>query len=177
MSTYLLTCSCGKQVPVEVGQAGGKVTCRCGTQLDVPTLRQLRHLPQPKVEEQSAESSWGTRQGIIAASAIVIVATLAWSLWSWKNDPAHAVFDPAQRMRVVEEQIKTPTGAWNAWIEFYKPMAEHGFPVFQASNIAKIEQDIAERKLLRRIFWTVAGVAAAVAVATVFWPEKKKRRA
>ena len=80
-------------------------------------------------------------------------------------------------MRVVEEQIKTPAGAWQAWIEFYKPMAEHGFPVFQASNIAKIEQIIAERQLLRRILWIVAGVAAAVALAAVFWRERKTVRA
>jgi len=176
MSTYLLSCSCGEQVPVEVGQAGGKVTCRCGTQLDVPALRQLRHLPQVKVAEAPSGRGWGARQGIIAASAIVVAAALAWSLWSWKTDPAHAVFDSAQRMSAVEEQLKTPAGAWDSWVEFYKPLAEHGFPLFQASNIAQIEQQLAERRFLRGMLWSVAAIFAAIAAAAIFWPNAEKKR-
>ena len=45
MTKYLLTCECGKTVPVEVGQAGEQVACQCGAKLDVPPLRKLRHLP------------------------------------------------------------------------------------------------------------------------------------
>jgi len=175
MSTYLLTCSCGERVPVEIGQAGGSVTCRCGTKLDVPTLRQLRHLPQVKAEEAPVRSGWGARQGIIAASAIAVVACLVWSVWSWKNDPVHAVFDPVQRMQVVEEHIKTPAGAWEAWIEFYKPMAEHGFPLFQASNVGQIEQQRADRRFFRGMLWSLAGICAAIGVAAVFWPASKQR--
>ena len=70
MSTYLLTCDCGKTVPVEIGQAGGQVTCSCGTQLDVPTLRKLRHLPAAATaEEPSRPATVGARgKGVIAAS-------------------------------------------------------------------------------------------------------------
>jgi len=175
MSTYLLSCTCGEQVPVEVGQAGGKVTCRCGTQLDVPALRQLRHLPQVKVAEAPSGRGWGARQGIIATGAMIAAAALTWSLWVWRTDPEHAVFDAAQRMEYVDRQIKTPTGAWDSWIEFYKPMAEQGFPVFHASNVAQVEKNLADRRFLRGMLWTVAAIFAALAVAAKFWPGAEKR--
>jgi hypothetical protein len=143
--------------------------------LDVPTLRQLRHLPQVKVEERPARRTWGARQGVIAACLIGALVSLIWSLWNWKNDPTHAVFDPAQRMSAVEEHMKTPAGAWETWIEYYKPMAEHGFPVFHASNIAQVDQQLADRRFFRGMMWSLAGFLAAVAAATYFWPTAEKR--
>ena len=31
MSTYLLSCECGLDIPVQVAQAGDQLTCSCGT--------------------------------------------------------------------------------------------------------------------------------------------------
>jgi hypothetical protein len=42
---YLLSCSCGKEVPIETAQAGGNVLCDCGLSLKVPTLLQIKKLP------------------------------------------------------------------------------------------------------------------------------------
>ena len=41
---YLLPCSCGNKVRVDVGQAGGQVECTCGKTLAVPTFRGLKQL-------------------------------------------------------------------------------------------------------------------------------------
>ena len=41
---YLLPCSCGNKVRVDVGQAGGQVACTCGKTLAVPTFRGLKQL-------------------------------------------------------------------------------------------------------------------------------------
>ncbi len=170
MSAYLLSCECGNSLPVEVGQAGGQVSCRCGAKLDVPPLRQLRHLPQAKVAEAGTSKSWGTRQGIVAASLIVVAGLLGWSAWSWWLDPVIPKFDPVFREHQVEEQIKTPVGAWEAWIAYYRPMAERGFPVFQPSNADEITRRIAGRRFLRRMLLSVAGIFVVVALAAAFWP-------
>jgi hypothetical protein len=173
MASYLLNCGCGKTVPVEIGQAGGRVSCSCGTQLDVPTLRQLRHLPQAKVEQTQSRGSWGTRQGWIAASSIVVAALLAWSAWSWWTEPAQPKFVAADYIALVDAHLKewTPADAWKRWIEFYRPLAERGLPVFQAGNAAEIESRITHARFLRRMLWSVAGIFAAAAAAGVFWPE------
>ena len=42
---YLLSCTCGKDVPIETAQAGGNVLCDCGLSLKVPTLLQIKKLP------------------------------------------------------------------------------------------------------------------------------------
>lgn len=42
---YLLSCTCGKTIPVGISQAGSTVTCSCGQSLAVPTIRGLKTLP------------------------------------------------------------------------------------------------------------------------------------
>lgn len=52
---YLLPCSCGEKIRVRTRHAGETVTCRCGTKLQVPTIRGLRQLETvDDVEEASA---------------------------------------------------------------------------------------------------------------------------
>ncbi len=176
MSAYLLPCACGNSVPVDIGQAGGRVVCSCGTQLDVPTLRQLRHLPRETVGEKGKPAgSWGSRQGIITASLIVAAALLAWGAWIWWTGPVIPTFDPATRQCAVEEQIKTPAGAWEAWIDYYRPMAERGIPIFRVGNAADIEIRIAHARFLRWMLWAIAGVFAIVAISVRFWPHPSQR--
>jgi len=177
MSDYLLPCVCGKTVPVDVGQAGERVTCSCGTQLDVPTLRQLRHLPRatPAAEPRPA-ATWGPRQGIATATSIIVVVLLGWSAWIWWNEPVMPKFDPAERQKVVEEQIKTPLGAWDAWIDYYRPLAERGFPIFRVANQADIQQRIAHARFLRRMLWAIAAVFGFVTLCAIFWPRPQPVR-
>lgn len=172
MSSYLLSCDCGKTVPVEMGQAGGQVTCTCGSRVDVPPLRQLRHLPRSTpAEERPTGSTWGVRQGVVAASLIVAAALLLWSTWVWAHEPTIPKFDPAERAEIVERQIKTPVGAWQAWIDFYRPMAERGIPLFQVANATQIEDRIVHAKFLRWMLWAFAGICGVVALSAVFWPK------
>lgn len=173
MSAHLLTCSCGKTVPVEIGQAGGRVTCSCGAQLDVPPLRQLRHLPRETLEQKRSVRSWGTRQGWVSASLIVVAFLAAWSAWNWWTEPAQPIFESAAYTTAVDKRVSewTPADGWKWWIEYYRPLAERGLPTFQAGNAAEIEREITHRRFLRRMIWAVAGVFAAAAAAGIFWPE------
>ncbi len=170
MSEYLLPCTCGKLVPVEVGQAGGQVECACGARLDVPTLRQLRHLQRAPVVNVQQAAAWGPRQGIVAASLIAALALLGWSGWIWRNEPAVPKFDPASRLKAVEQQIKTPLGAWESWIGYYRPLAERGIPVFQVANAAQIETRKGEISFLRYMLWAMAGCFGIIAACAAFWP-------
>jgi hypothetical protein len=176
MSSYLLPCPCGNTTPVDIGQAGGRVTCSCGAQLDVPPLRQLRHLPREIVlQGKKTAGNWGARQGIVAASLIIATVFLAWGSWIWWSEPVVPKFDPAARLQAVENQIKTPAGAWEAWIDYYRPMAENGIPVFRIGNAAFVETRIAHARFLRWMLWAVAGVMAIVAISGALWPQSGRR--
>ncbi len=75
---YLLPCSCGKSVSVSQTQAGDIVTCVCGTNLTVPSIRELRKLrqvesltrPQYRVKQ---ESNWSPLQGVLFALGLLLV--------------------------------------------------------------------------------------------------------
>jgi hypothetical protein len=56
MSRHLLTCSCGKSIPIEVSQAGETIRCDCGAELDVPSFREIRKLPVA-VESRTTKGS------------------------------------------------------------------------------------------------------------------------
>lgn len=176
MSAYLLSCPCGETVPVDVGQAGGQVTCSCGTQLDVPPLRQLRHLPRATApEEPRSRGTWGARQGIVATSLILAAALFLWSGYVWWKQPTIPKFDPASRLRAVEAHIATPAGAYEAWIEYYRPMAEHGIPIFRVANAADIEARMDSSRFLRWMLWVLVALFVIVALAVAYWPAAPQR--
>src|SRR3954469_15993314 len=119
MATYLLDCRCGNQVPVEIGQAGGQITCKCGSQLDVPPLRQLRHLPVATAERK-ARKSWGARQGVMTLSLLVLAGLIAAIIWSRATQPATPKFEPDEHLRGIDEHINsmTPVESWDVWLNY-----------------------------------------------------------
>jgi hypothetical protein len=175
MSKYLLECSCGKKLPVELGQAGGKITCTCGNLVDVPPLRKLRHLPLDESKSaRPAASTWSARKGVIAASLLLAGGLTAINAWSWFTQPVVPEFDAASYQRdVVEQRLKnlTPSQSWDLWVGYYKPMAERGFSKLERADRGQIERIIAERQSLRRTLWIVAAIAAGVAAAAALWPK------
>ena len=178
MSTYLLTCECGKNVPVEIGQAGGRVACSCGAQLQVPPLRKLRHLPVATPKIAPSQAAWNPRKGIVAAGLIMAVLLACVALGSRVTEPTVPEFDPVGRLNAVDEGLKsmTPIESWRLWVEIYRPLADSGFAVFQHPHAASIEQQIAERRFLQKTLLILAGICAAVAVAAAFWPRPTTRR-
>ncbi len=137
MTKYLVDCNCGNKLPVEIGQAGGRITCSCGNQVDVPPLRKLRHLPPAAAEKHRAHpfGILGTRERVSITASLILVGALAViNGWSWFTEPAVPKFDPAGYQReVVEQRLKTmtPSESWHWWIEYYRPLAERGFGVLE----------------------------------------------
>jgi hypothetical protein len=177
MSKYLVECNCGNKLPVDIGQAGGRVTCTCGNLVDVPPLRQLRHLPPAALEKERPTASWNARKGVITASLLLIGAIAVANAWSWFTQPKIPKFDPVAYERdVVEQRLNkmTPTQSWLWWVEYYRPMGERGFSNLELANRAQVENSISQRQSMRRTLWIVAAIGAAVALAAAFWPKPQQ---
>ena len=73
---FLLSCpSCGTQIPVELSQAGERIVCTCGTQLEVPAMRHIRELPRAATDTPKAvaRKSWPLAYGLIFALGLVVM--------------------------------------------------------------------------------------------------------
>lgn len=75
MPTYLLTCECGLDLPVQVAQAGDQLTCSCGTRIAVPNLRDVKQLPLADDQLNKSKGEWNTLGGSLFALAIIFIAT------------------------------------------------------------------------------------------------------
>ena len=73
MPTYLLTCECGLDMPVQVAQAGDQLTCSCGAGITVPNLRDVKQLPLADDQLDKPQSEWNVTAGFIFAIAIVFI--------------------------------------------------------------------------------------------------------
>jgi hypothetical protein len=180
MTTYLLDCQCGQRLPVEIGQAGGRITCSCGKAVDVPTLRNLRHLPTADVHTDQAKkiaAPWNKRKGAIAACLIVTSVLVAVGIWNRFTQPSIPKFDPAARLRSVEQHLNsiTPADAFILSLN-YRMLAERGLGVFEVANQAAIEHQIRHQQFQRRIYWVIAAIFAAAAATIYFWPTAEKTR-
>jgi hypothetical protein len=178
MSRYLLTCECGKTIPVDVGQAGERVQCECGAQVEVPTLRKLRHLPAAEPEVAGERTAWNASKGVAAAGFILAALLAGYALWNRLNEPKVPQFDPVFRTTKVEEGLEqmSPLDAWKMWVEVYQPLANSGFAVFEYPHKEAIEQQISQHRILQTTLLVLAAVALAVAFTAVFWPRSETRR-
>ena len=91
---YLLPCTCGRQVKVDASQAGLTVACRCGAQLEVPTLRGLKQLEQvddaPRHVSRGGEG-WGPRQAMILGGLLLVGLSLAGGGYLYATLPAEPI--------------------------------------------------------------------------------------
>ena len=179
MSRYLLTCTCGRTLPVEIGQAGGKLACACGATLDVPPLRNLRHLPvEPSREPPRAASNWGARQRIITLASLFVAIFVGYGLWSWLTEPTPPIFDPVRTAKIIEKNINelTPAKAWRRSVEVYRPLAEQGFSEFEHPATAGIRATITQRRLVSKLLAIPAALCLLIALAALFWPHPAPAR-
>jgi hypothetical protein len=171
MPQYLVTCVCGRQLPVDLGQAGEQLTCVCGANVAVPTLRQLRQLPLATAAEpaRAATHSWGARQGAIAASLILATLLLLGAAASRYTEHPLPQFHPEAQTKMVDQFLTKKSAAelWLIWTENYRQLGDKGFTAMEDPRTALIQQDIDQH---RRIEFTLIGAAAFCGlVAGVLW--------
>ena len=75
MPTYLLTCQCGNDLPVEVAQAGDSLTCECGENITIPNLRDVKMLPLAPDQQPVATSNWNLATGILFFVAVISISS------------------------------------------------------------------------------------------------------
>jgi hypothetical protein len=119
---YLLPCSCGQNIAIEVSQAGQSVACSCGKQVDVPALRMIRQL-KPAVEDSARarrSGNWSTLQGMVFALGLATaVAGLSMGIfYQWgrsKLDTKEVAWDHqlGTDMKLLEEMDLED--AWENW--------------------------------------------------------------
>jgi hypothetical protein len=161
MPRHLLTCTCGRQIPVELSQAGEELRCTCGAAVSVPTFRQLRELPLAPVEpvKQLATHAWGARRGTIAASLIFATLLLLGAGVSRYFEPVLPRFNPAAWNQSVSGEIDkmVPAEAWKIWTDNYRSLSRTGFIVMEHPATQVIQEVIDQH---RRIEFTLLGAAA-----------------
>ncbi len=111
MSTrYLLPCSCGKKIAIEVAQAGQTVRCACGAEIEAPTMREITSLEQVEPEAQTRHSrpsaGWSRRQAWMLFGAVLTIGAVAMTAWlQWS------------RPRLKDVQTLSPLESWGLWQE------------------------------------------------------------
>ena len=119
---YALPCPCGTSIPVEPRNAGGVVECtNCGELLDVPKLRDLRHL-DPIVEEGSSKPRrvWSGLQGALFVVGLLCVAVAAGSaLYTYQYKAHYDNFTTPAQLRLDSERIQSASllDSWKMWEE------------------------------------------------------------
>ena len=117
MSQYLLPCECGQKLPVNSTQAGERVRCTCGRELDVPTLRSLQALERRDDAAAKPElAPWGWRQGLaFLGASIFVLASLALVVLNLKKPQSREQAFMAARPESLDFKAISPAGAWFQW--------------------------------------------------------------
>ena len=118
---YLLRCPCGRDIVVQTGQAGQRVSCTCGQNSQVPTLREIRQLPQAADSSafpNSDNPSWNVYRGtsfVLGCLTTLIAAGLLvhFGLQRSKLDLEKPNYENAQFAAELENL--TPEDTWKAW--------------------------------------------------------------
>ncbi|HTN74497.1 MAG TPA: hypothetical protein VL096_04595 [Pirellulaceae bacterium] len=78
---YLLPCSCGRSIPIEISQAGQSVTCTCGQTIDVPAMRTIRTFatasPEGAAPQRKEAPAWSQLQGLLFAGGVLLALIMA----------------------------------------------------------------------------------------------------
>ena len=160
MAKYLVACACGRQHTVETRQAGESFLCDCGQSVAVPTLRQLRQLPQAREETVAATgATWGARQGAMTVSLLVVAACLAVAAMSRFSEQPVPTIDPVAYTENVDRLISTmtPQQAWERWIDSYQPLTTTGFNVYKHPATDTMQTTLDWHRWIQ---WIALGLAA-----------------
>ena len=127
--TYLLPCtSCQQSISVEAVQAGDVVSCDCGTEVAVPTLREVRRLlvveegqeaGSPPDGSPAAVTSWSKLQRYLFAIGFLCAAVSAGLAVSAYRSASDIEYQEVAKLDQLagEQMIEalTPVGAYEVW--------------------------------------------------------------
>lgn len=161
---YSLPCQCGAVLRVTAAQAGERISCECGAEVEAPTLRQLRELPLAE-PETAASGAWGASQGVLAAGAVIVLALLAGAGWLRLTEPAEPTpFDAVARQAAISEGLDqmAPADVWRLWRGGYAQLLDNGFEVFEMPGAKEANARIAQSRAVGRGLLIGAGAVLVV---------------
>lgn len=164
---FLLPCDCGRSVAVEVTQAGQRVTCSCGKQLAVPSLRAIRQLP-PATNVSNPQKArlptWNPIKGVLfAVGAVLVIVGVATAVYSYSIYQQASAFQPSETAyseTLVMIDKMTPSEVFDAWHH----ITEQGLEPAGSSPFAKAQEVALEKRRMMSIAvaMTVAGLLCAL---------------
>jgi hypothetical protein len=177
---YLLTCSCGKSIPVSKGQAGSTVACSaCNTIQNVPTIRQLTKLPIEAAAE-TAKSTWSRPVGLFAGACFLIMCysglygtLFALDQWDFRStNPELASWTLDKELAAGDDMVNqfTPAELWFVWGEYQQMGVINKNP--PENYGVKLEYDLRYDKM--RNYWIVFGVALLGFILAIVFGRKRK---
>lgn len=102
--SYLLPCTCGRNVIVRTRQAGETVRCECGRDCAVPRLVEIRRLQPADVPAAAVRRQWGGAQRfLVGGLALMLVAGVAAGILYYQY-PSHEgieVFAHLERRQIL----------------------------------------------------------------------------
>lgn len=160
-----LLCECGKVHLIETTQAGSSFPCDCGTEILVPTLREIAQLPDAEeTPSTSRRSRWTHRQAILFALGVVIfflglgAATVLFS-----TRPAAQLPRPAGEVALLDMRLATlsPAETLDLW-GFYQRA-----PRLMVELPKKIEENRSRRRLYTTVAWSLFASGTAIGASCV----------
>jgi hypothetical protein len=177
----LLRCDCGSEIVVITAQAGSQIVCsQCGTRLQVPTLRELSHLPafsavdSPMDAKSLSQSIWRWRGPLMAICAGILMIALVFALFFLSNwYSVDSSFNAETHVAAVGDAIER-SGAdelMQLWDDYARLSLK--FPV---PPQYKINNDWAERNLRNGKIALLIGVAMLVSFFVLWISGKSAQR-
>ncbi len=120
--SYLLPCPCGKDIAIDISQAGQTAVCAsCGKSVDVPTMRKIRELPEVEVVADVTamkSGSWtGLKGGLFAIGmGVTVIALVVGAVAALK------------RHQLATLAVRPPLGdarQWEALVDGYDVLKMH----------------------------------------------------
>ena len=120
MPSYRVPCSeCQNIVEVTVAQAGSSIACKCGAQIEIPTMRELRAMVTEEptaTTKKVARRGWSQTQGVLFSIGLLTAAIAAFSsLWVVNKKNRLPTEPPILQHQDVSKY--SMEDLWKGWIE------------------------------------------------------------
>lgn len=157
---YLLRCDCGNEIAVEPTQAGEQVACICGKQVDVPTMRRIKQLPQASQEQASSRPAfqWGLRHALVLIGIVLVLACAGFGHRIYRTWP--------QPLQVESFSLRD---AWMVWAEL-----RGGVDRPLGGDQVAYNDSLKSHRIWAGVVMVTAGIGVAFAVAGLAWPAPKR---
>lgn len=170
--SYLLPCSCGREIPVERRQAGQVVRCRCGASLNVPTMQEMAALKRAEPEPGPPRPSrpWGVGQSVALLGAVIFLVGAGLVIYLVVARPRPREFPPPPSAEAIRRQTQalSPAKSLQAW------------RILQARSLQlprAREQEYQDELFVWGLWMGVVVIIALVGVGLVVTPLVMQRRA